>query len=51
MFDNFSSKIGYHHDLIVSQLDQTIGEDINLFEPVVYSLMNSYLSVVSSDAL
>ena len=44
MFDNVSSKIGYHRDLIVGELDQTIGEDIGLLEPFV-PLSNEFLSV------
>ena len=44
MFDNISSKIGYHRDLVVGELDQTIGEDIGLLEPIV-SLSNEFLSV------
>lgn len=44
IFDKVSSKIGYHHDLIVGELDQIIGEDIGLLEPVV-PLSNEFLSV------
>jgi hypothetical protein len=37
MFDNVSSKIGYHRDVIIGELNQTIEEDIGLLEPVVPS--------------
>ena len=42
IFDNASSKIGYHRNLIVGELDQTIGEDIGLLEPPV-PLSNEFL--------
>jgi len=44
MFDNVSAKVGYHGDLVVGELDQTIGEDIGLLETVV-PLSNQFLSV------
>jgi hypothetical protein len=44
LFDNVSSKIGYHRNAMVGELEQTVGEDIGLIEPIV-PVSNEFLSM------
>jgi hypothetical protein len=44
LFDGQNSKVCYHGNVIVGELDQTLGEDIGLLETVV-SLSSEFISV------
>jgi hypothetical protein len=44
IFDGVSTKVGYHGHTIIGELEQTLGEDIGLIDPVV-PLSNAFLSL------